>query len=379
MLHLSNVLAEHFAKISALHVGVSGGRPLSPSATRATHEEDLRREMMEGLASVRSAVPELGRQRPLRVACGAPKGAWAHVYYVSFHDPINSTSPQQGFYPVFLLSLDHKQLWLVLMLAAASVGVTGRGGWSKQRGRRLASRAALLRSQAADTNGWVTGPIALGPNDAPVREQEGNLLSVARAYEAGVVVGRKFSVASLPTDLAEQLIEVFRLFDEIYAAETTYVDSAVPPMSDGEWVDQLNAAITGQRAEQVAIAWLIGSCVDWGTPVVRTDRVGLGYDIEFPEVGAYVDVKGFTGALGPARMTRREWEVAAAKGDNYYLCIVTGLDLKSGPEVQLLRNPYRTIGRRASEHRRLQITYTVPLQLFAGQTQRAALSDSGTG
>ncbi len=131
---LCETLARHLQRVAALYPGISPGRPLTaPKAQKGT-EADLFSEISGARNALRTATAAFPSPRPLVVATGEPKGAWAHVYYVSFHDPVSSRSPTEGFYPVFLLSTDQKIVWLSVALAAGSVGVSGRGGWSQKRG-----------------------------------------------------------------------------------------------------------------------------------------------------------------------------------------------------------------------------------------------------
>ena len=359
---LSDVIAEHFRRVAHCHRTVVPGRPLLSAEERSNAEELLLREMSEGLLAVKSAAGELLRPRLLLVSNGTPKGSWAHVYYVSFHDPINSHGPRQGFYPVFLMSTDHRKLWLVLMLAAASVGVTGRGGWSRKKGQRLQERASLLRGHLRDTFHWRSGPIPLGPADEFLHTKPKSIQAVGRAYECGVIIGRDYEIEALPRDLGSQLARLWGLFDQIHQTEMAYVDSVLPRLSDEEHRDQLNAAVTGRQAEAVAIEWLRTHRSQWGVPLSRTDRVGLGYDIEFRQAGIYVEVKGFVAGLGPIRVTQCEWNAASQLGNSYYLCVVTDLDGPQGPSVRLLQNPYEALRSRVAEQRRVQITYSIPIQ-----------------
>jgi hypothetical protein len=309
--------------------------------------------------ALRNAAFELGRRRPIAVFTGEPKGSWAHVYYVSFHDPINSTRPTEGFYPVFLLSVDQKICWVSVLLAAGSVGITARGGWSNERGRRLRTRADFLSSELQLRNGWRRGPIELGAKLTWLHEERGKLHGAGRAYECGSIISKCFDPGDPPVNLEAWLNEAFSYFDEIFEREALYLATSLPREEVPSRVDQAAAAITGRLAEERFLSWVIENHPEWGTPRDMTDRVGLGFDFEFHESGIRVEVKGSRGKLEDIRLTEREWEVAQSIGKDYVLCLVTSLDSPSGYDVAILADPFSLLKEAVLLQTRLQITYTV--------------------
>jgi hypothetical protein len=243
-------------------------------------------------------------------------------------------------------------------LAAATVGISGKGGWSKKRGAQLKERAANLASSLDVANGWTKGPIVLGEDGASMAEMTGSTRSAGRAYECGAIVSRPFSTNSIPPDLGEWLSAAFEFYDAILSNEDRYIRTIVPTPTDAEWNEWDNAGITGARAETFFLEWCLENLRDWGPPADKTRSVGLGYDVGFPQVDRMVEVKGFRGPVGSARLTQREWRRAKEAGDRYHLCLVYELDDEHGPRVSLIADPFGRLQGHVIETRRLQITYT---------------------
>lgn len=271
---LSSILQEHFQKVSELYSQITPGQ-----ATSREDDSDADRELKRVLSSARGTLNEhasmLDRERPVKVAIGGNKGAWAHVYYVSFHDPVNSDSPREGFYPVFLMSVDQRQCYLALSLAAASVGISGRGGWSNKRGAQLRQRAEFLGRNLNEYDGWRKGPLFLGTAGGSLHAASGSDKSAARAYECCSIISKQFNPHDPPNDLTEWLKEAFSFFDEIYRDESEYFHVSIIHQTEKETHEQANAAITGEKAEKFFMEWAPDHHPEWGAPVSKTNKVGL--------------------------------------------------------------------------------------------------------
>ncbi len=358
---LSHLIADHLSKVAELFDSpeVVPGRNLRPERTRSPQESDLVGEIERARRLVAERVASLGRASEVKVKSGFPKPAWPHVYYLSFHDTRYTTSPTEGFYPVFLLSADHKRYWLSLLLAAASVGVSGRGGWSQERGVQLLDRAKFLGRNLSLLPGWTTGPIPLGHDSSYLHTTRGHTASAAKAYECGAIVSRAFPTNNVPSDLGDWLITCYRYFDRSIEGELQYLESSVPKQSDEEFEDQRNAAITGRLAELLFADWCKSPSNTWGPVVDRTDRVGLGFDFEFPSSGILVEVKGFQQELGPMRLTETEWRAAMHYGNRYLLCLVTHLSKPDQVRFDFVRDPHQALASYARPVRRMQLTYIV--------------------
>ncbi len=354
------VLAAHLERVAALYEGITPGALVTGQAARPDEERELLTEMSEGRDKLRAAVANLGWPRPLTVSTGMPKGSWAHVYYVSLHDSTSSAGPTKGFYPVFLFSVDRRVCWLSVCLAAATVGVSGRGGWSQRRGEMLKSRATQLRHPLGDVPGWAPGPIGLGEDNAYLHHREGADRSSARAYECGAIIARHFRPSEFNIDLCSLTVEALRLTQKVRDAESPYLKALLPEVSAPEQVAQDNAAILGKRAEEYFLEWCRAERPGWGDASDRTDKVGLGFDVEFPDVGLVVEVKGFRGQIDSVRMTRQEWQVAGDKGRDYVLALVWDLEAGTKPRVDLLFNPHEALATEAQERRQIQVTFSLP-------------------
>lgn len=355
---LAEVIRLHLQRVAWLYDAIIPGTNIKASANRGTSESTLYNEMARGLEEIGLAVEDLGRPRPIAIKVALPKPAWAHVYYVSFHDPANSTKPTEGFYPVLLLSTDHRLCWLSVCLAAGSVDISGRGGWSQAKGQILTQRANLLGSTLKETNNWQKGPIELGPNRSYLYRDKNISFHTGRAYECGAIISAAIDPHDPPDNLAELLTQGFAFYDEILASESDYLESALPSISGTEWKEQINAAITGSKAESYLLEkWFQKFHPEWGTPIDKTGSVGLGYDFEFPEAELFVEVKGFRGEVDAIRMTSREWNKAKEEGSKFILCLVSKLD--KNPNVDLLYDPYRLLSIAAIKTTRLQTTYTI--------------------
>jgi hypothetical protein len=354
---LEQVLSKHLTNIAKYYKGVKPGGYLSSPENRSEEERLLLYEMQHGLKAIKDHTFELHRE--IIVRSGSPKGAWAHVYYVSFHDPQYSQGPTDGFYPVFLLSVDHKVYWLSLCFAAATVGISGRGGWSKHKGVQLKKKAADLSNGLNFSTDWVRGPIQLGSQYQFLHEQSGAGQSSGRAYECGAILSKEFSAENVPVQVLDWLVVCFKIFDQMINREFQLLELLVPKLQSQETLEQRNASILGGSAEQYFRVWCQENKPDWGKLHDRTDTVGLGYDFEFPDVNLYIEVKGFASQVKNFRMTEKEWEISRSKGDAYFLALISHLEDQAVPDVFLVRNPHRKLKDYAERRIRLQVTYDI--------------------
>ena len=371
---ISEVLHDHFVRVAELYGMIEPGKNLTPVGARSPAETALLTEIAHAREALRNSVDALERQRRPSVATGEPKGSWAHVYYVSFHDPSNSHGPTEGFYPVFLASVDQQKCWIALIVAAASVGISGRGGWSKRRGAQLRKRADLLGRNLEEGDGWLKGPIDLGSNGTSLREDSGSARAAGRAYECCTVISKVFNMHAPPANLGDWLKQAFSFYDAVLTDESVYIETSMPRVSEAELHEQASAAVTGKAAEDYFMEWAPNSHPEWGAPVRRTDRVGLGYDIDFPQVGLKVEVKGCRGKIEDLRVTEREWKEAKKHGEDYLLAVVSNLGSGGEKLVSLIRDPYRLLCGVASRQVRLQVSYSIPHSFVGIHVIRSSLS-----
>ena len=274
-----------------------------------------------------------------------------------------------------LSGLPQRTCWLVVEIAAGSVGISGRGGWSVKRGELLKARAELLRRPLTKTSGWEPGPITLGADGTFLHTESGQLRQAGRAYECGTILARRFDPREPPSNLAELALDALRLTQSTVEGEGGYVESLVPPVTERDQGEQDNAAILGDRAERHFLEWCRSNKAEWGEPDDRTRKVGLGFDVHFPEADLFVEIKGFRQQIDAIRMTRKEWEAAEKRGRKYVLALVSQLDRDGDTEVQLLRNPYARLSASVQPRKRLQVTFSLP-----GAAVRAAVrADENSG
>lgn len=316
-------------------------------------------ELVEGRRVIQAAISSSGIEGDIHVASGTPKGSWAHIYYVSFHDSISSTGPTNGLYPVFWMSVDQSTCWLSVCLAAASVGISGRGGWSKRRGRLLIERARFLGKKLPPGLGWERGPVPLGSAGSFLHTRADVELSGGKGYECGAIISKNFDPQYPPPDLDKWIRQAFEYSRSIFEGELQYIVGVAPKTEAREEYDQLASAITGKAAEDLFRKWAVETHPEWGRAVDRTDRVGLGYDFDFPDSLIHVEVKGARGSMEDIRLTDREWSAAEKHGKRYLLCLVTDIDSATGPQYSLIRDPYSAMGKDAIRCTRTQITYSI--------------------
>jgi hypothetical protein len=326
---LSDTLRIHLQSVATLYRNITPGENMRDSENRTEGESLLWNEMDRGTSHLREGVLELSRPRPIQVKIGWPKPAWAYVYYISFHDPANSRGPTEGFYPVFLMSTDQQVCWLSVCLAAASVGISGRGGWSNLRGDRLKHRASFLGTSLKEMDGWRKGPIKLGPSFSYLHQEKGTMHPTGRAYECGAIISKSFNPHNPPDNLSKWLATALQFYDEILSLESEYIATSLPTVSGDEWREQVNASIIGGKAESYFLEWCSSARAEWGAPVDKTNSTGLGYDFEFPQVRLYVEVKGFRTRIEDIRLTQKEWDRAKEKGDKFILCLISELEAVS--------------------------------------------------
>jgi 5-methylcytosine-specific restriction enzyme A len=152
-------------------------------------------------AAIFNAIPKTkGRYR---IEGSAGQGGWTHTPWVAILDPAVTTSVEEGFYVVYLLSLGREHLFLSLnqgcTILKNSVGIPGARDELYRRADIMWSRingdAARLQRITMDLN--VESSIWRG-----------------RLYEAGLVAGIQYDAAKLPSEeiLVADLTEALTLY-----------------------------------------------------------------------------------------------------------------------------------------------------------------------
>lgn len=148
--------------------------------------------------AIRKALPNIGS---MVVRGSAGQSDWAHTPWVALLHPEATTTVQEGYYVVYLLSRGGERLYLTIAQGCTDL---------KEGSGEHAARDELKRR--ADRMRERIGSLArrLKPLDMSL---EANFWR-ARLYEAGVVVGVEYDAAALPPeiDLLDDLQEALALY-----------------------------------------------------------------------------------------------------------------------------------------------------------------------
>jgi 5-methylcytosine-specific restriction protein A len=149
-------------------------------------------------AAINSALPEIKSRFLIEGSAG--QGSWTYTPWVAILDPAVTTSVEEGFYVVYLLSLGAERLYLSLnqgcTILKNEIGIRGARD-------ELGRRAEIMRSRIRGKAKRLA-PVAMDLNVQP---------SVWRGklYEAGLIAGVQYDASALPseetmiTDLREAL------------------------------------------------------------------------------------------------------------------------------------------------------------------------------
>ncbi len=162
-------------------------------------------------------------------------GRWTDVPWIAVFDKRITKSAQKGVYIVYLLNKDTKELFLTLNQGATDVA---QGGGSSEDGKlaftgiasssndkttsNLKKRASDIRASINNCNNLEYGEISTG----------------SKAYDAGCVFFRKYTVNEMPDDEIlyqdlEFFVDAYRQYYEKYISENTNDTSGVK-IKDGE-------------------------------------------------------------------------------------------------------------------------------------------------
>ncbi|MBM1169934.1 helicase-related protein [Microvirga arabica] len=112
------------------------------------------------------------------------------------------------------------------------------------------------------------------------------------------------------------------------------------------------------NAEKVAVATVIAELKALDYVVDDRQTAGVGYDLlarhRHNGDQRCIEVKGFTGAMGPVWLEQNEWAQALQRGDDYWLYVVD--DCASHPTVRVrAKSPAELFGSNAAKIQRIQI------------------------
>jgi 5-methylcytosine-specific restriction protein A len=152
--------------------------------------------------AIQSAVPDLDC---IVLKGSAGKGTWAHTPWVALLDQRITTTVEEGYYVVYLLSLGAERLYLTIAQGCTELM---KGTGERAAREELRRRAGRMQTRIG-RNAKRLRPIGMDLSANYWR---------ARLYEAGAVVGIEYDTKSLPQegDLVADLVEALHLYRFIY-------------------------------------------------------------------------------------------------------------------------------------------------------------------
>lgn len=116
---------------------------------------------------------------------------------------------------------------------------------------------------------------------------------------------------------------------------------------------------TGRRAEEFFIQYFKDNNMPCPGELVDRRDDGCGYDFEVINEGArvQVEVKGLDSESGGITLTSKEWRVAEANPDTYFLAIIR--NVSDVPTIQIIRDPVSRLSVTKSIYTCVQINWNV--------------------
>ena len=319
-------------------------------------------EIIEDIASDR------GRDYKVKGSTGA--GFVTAAPWIAVLDRAVTDKPTQGYYVVYLYSVDLQSVYLSL-----AFGVTAfkelHGG--SQRMRNILGNSAIERSSKLDLPpGVVTGKIS--------RDPEGRS-KLHPLYELSNIAAFEYDLSNLPSSdtLENDLRKMFDLYYQAWNRWGAEIDERVSEdaieekeveATQEEFVPRKKPSRTGVRSSRTRpryskVSRKVGNAGE--KLVLRKERVNLieaqrpdlaerivheadlgnypGYDIlSFNPDGSRrcIEVKASKGKISGVIMTNNEKNAAEELGDEFVLAIVENVFKK--PTIQYLSNPIGRLG-----------------------------------
>lgn len=176
-------------------------------------------------AAVRNAVPEIEGRYEIQASVG--KGGWTFTPWVAILDRTVTTSVENGFYVVYLLSLGCEFLFLTINQGCTvlknSVGIRG----AKDELRR---RAELMWSRIEDQS------VRLGPIQMDLNVKRS--IWRGKLYEAGAVAGVVYKTSNLPSEdsMVGDLREALALYSSLKRSGGWQSDDEIINEAEGDGV-----------------------------------------------------------------------------------------------------------------------------------------------
>ena len=171
--------------------------------------------------SIRDALPGVLDRYQIQGSAG--RGQWTHTPWVAVLDPAITTTVQEGYYIVYLLSRDGQRLYLSINQGCTRLFDTL--GLEDAR-QELERRAELMRSRLASLpNRLSRSRVSLGVD-----------LWRGQLYEAGDVLNSVYKSSALPTeeDLRQDLREAVNLYNGLIASGGWEPDDQIAKVAEDE-------------------------------------------------------------------------------------------------------------------------------------------------
>ncbi|TGD81698.1 DUF3883 domain-containing protein [Hymenobacter wooponensis] len=172
-------------------------------------------------------------------------------------------------------------------------------------------------------------------------------------------------IHSLLADVDEAALYVLvsRLLADAESAEGRLLTGVLSIASPGPVQQQSSGnqrAITGAAAEELFIELHIKGKSGFVGELLDKRLAGEGYDflLKNPdEPDQYIELKGTAGQNGGISFTSKEWDVAQAKGDRFWLVVMSSVHDK--PTLQIINNPAACLRAQQSFHTVIQTSWRV--------------------
>lgn len=116
---------------------------------------------------------------------------------------------------------------------------------------------------------------------------------------------------------------------------------------------------TGKKAEELFLElYAKGEIMGFTEALHDTREQGTGYDFMMKAAPHFIfEVKGLKAATGGVLFTDKEWEVAKAKGDQYFLVLLSNLDVSY--EISVIQNPYEKLDAKLYSYPAVNISWHI--------------------
>lgn len=118
-------------------------------------------------------------------------------------------------------------------------------------------------------------------------------------------------------------------------------------------------APTGRAAEEYFINHFSDNKKPFDGTLIDCRDLGVGYDfrIEGDNKIIFVEVKGISEYSGGVLFTSKEWTVANNEGDNYFLCVISNINIQ--PNIIFIQNPAEKLKPKKNIFTSIQISWSV--------------------